>query len=53
MLPFNCSCLFVCLQTSLNINFGIARDSDSRDMLVVSKMHKKNANLLSFVIQNY
>ena len=51
MLPFNCSCVFVCLQTSLGINFGIARDSDTRDMLVVSKMRKKK--MLTFFLLLY
>ena len=49
MLPFNCSCVFAFLQTSLDINFKIARDSDSQNTLLISKMRRKNANLLSFV----
>ena len=49
MLPCNCSYVFVFLQTSLIIDFGIARYSDSQDTLFVSKMRRKNANLLSFV----
>ena len=50
MLLFNCSSVFAFLQTSVNINFGIARESDTQDTLLISKMRrKKNANLLSFV----
>ena len=49
MLPCTCSCVFVFLQTSLNINFETARDSDTQEMLLVQKVHRKNANFLSFV----
>ena len=49
MLPFNCSCVFVLPQASLNINFGIARDSDTQDMLFVLKMRRKKRYPFSFV----
>ena len=49
MLPFNCSCVFVFLQASLNINFGIAKDSDTQDMQFVLKMRRKKCYPFSFV----
>ena len=41
MLPCNCSCVFVFLEASINTNFGIARDSDTQDTLLVSKMSRE------------
>ena len=41
--------VFVFLKTSLNINIGIARDSDTQETLLVSKMRRDNTNLLSLV----
>ena len=52
MLPFNRFSVFAFLQTSLNTNNGIARDSDTQDTLLISKVYvkkkEKKDHLLSF-----